>query len=80
MVMRLQWHLKAFREVRTSPEMTADVARRVNAIAAAAGEGYEAETETLPTRARGAVYTRSAEAIYDNAKNNTLVRSLDAGR
>jgi hypothetical protein len=66
-----------------SAAVEAEIRRRTNAIHAAAGgdaAGYRAETAVNTRRARGAVYTYDLKAVKDNAKNNTLVRSLEAGR
>lgn len=66
-----------------SAAVEAEIRKRTDAIHAAAGgdaAGYRAETAVNSRRARGAVYTYDLKAIKDNAKNNTLVRSLEAGR
>ena len=77
---RIVWRLAGFREIRTSPGVTADISARVERIEAACGEGYEGETTSGRNRARGGVFTATAEAMVDNARNNTLVRNLGAGR
>ena len=81
MATRLVFNRKAFRQILTDPGVVADMQRRAEAIAEAAGEGYVAAvTENPHTRARAAVIAASPEAAADNAANNTLLRSLDAGR
>lgn len=60
-----------------------EIQRRTLAIHAAAGgdaAGYRADVATNTRRVRGAVYTYEYKAIKDNARNNTLIRSMDAGR
>ena len=60
-----------------------EVERRTNTVHSAAGgdsAGYRAAIDTNSRRARGAVYTYSYKAVKDNAKNNTLIRALGAGR
>lgn len=66
-----------------SSYVEAEIRRRTNAIHAAAGgdaAGYRAATAVNTKRARGAVYTYDLKAVKDNARNNTLVRSIEAGR
>jgi len=53
------------------------------AIASAAGEGVEVESQSSSGRRgtpRVAVYTATPEAMLDEAQNRTLSRALDAGR
>lgn len=76
----LKWNIAAFSELRTSPGVTADIRKRGERIATACGDGYVSETQVHSSRARAGIYTWSAEAMRDNAKHNTLLRSLDAAR
>lgn len=78
--MRIKYNLDAFEEIRRSPGVTADVNSRAARVAAAAGEGYESSPYHGRTRNRASVITATHKARLDNAKNNTLLRSLDAGR
>lgn len=81
MAVKIRYNRNAFREIRLMPEVAAEVHRRAERIAGAAGEGYEAfPTQAPRNRARAAVVTTSMRAIRDNARNQTLLRSLDAGR
>lgn len=77
---RIKWNVKAFRELRLEPGVIADLGERAEAIADAAGPWYEASTFEGRNRGRASVITGDFGAIYDNAKNQTLLRSLDAGR
>lgn len=78
---RLEFKRDAFRELRTSPAVVADVTARAEAVAAAAGDGFEVLPVPSPrNRARALVGTTSYEAMKKNAEENTLLRSLDAGR
>jgi hypothetical protein len=63
-----------------SPEVQADLKRRGEAIAAAAGDGFEAESAVGATRARVVVRTATPAAMEREAIDRTLIRSLDAGR
>lgn len=60
--------------------MKADLERRAQRIAAAAGGGVEAEASVGPNRARAAAFTATFEAMHDEATNRSLTRALDAGR
>jgi hypothetical protein len=71
----------AFRELRTSEAVQADLAERAKRIADAAGEGFEVgDGEAARNRARASVVAVTAQAQAENARNNTLLRALDAGR
>lgn len=83
MVKRIKWHNKAFRELRLEPGVIADLGERADAIEAAAresGYAYEASTFEGKNRGRASVITADYGAIRDNARNQTLLRVLDAGR
>lgn len=58
----------------------ADIRRRGEAIADAAGEGVEADTRMGSTRPRALVTTETFEAMYAEATERTLTRAIDAGR
>lgn len=80
---RIEFRRAAFKELRTCDAAIADVTGRAEAIAAAAGDGFEVLPVQAPrNRARALVATRSSDpdAIRRNAEQNTLLRSLDAGR
>ena len=50
-------------------------------VAEDAGEGYEVRsTESPRNRARTSVVTVTPRAMADNARNQTLLRALDANR
>lgn len=77
---RVKVHSAAARSLLNSGEVKADLGRRAGAISAAAGEGYQASVQAGRNRARASVITGDYQSIKDNAKNNTLLRSLDRGR
>ncbi|PVE94994.1 hypothetical protein [Microbacterium sp. TPD7012] len=77
---QIKWNLRAFRELRLEPGVIDDLGERADAIADAAGPGYEASTFEGKNRGRASVITANANARRDNARNQTLIRSLDAGR
>ena len=79
--MKIKFNRNAFREIRLLPEVAADVHDRAERVAAAAGEGFDAfPTQAPRNRARAAVVTTSMKAIRQNARDNTLLRALGAGR
>lgn len=78
--MKIVWNYrKGFRGIRLSAQpIVDDLAQQV---AENAGEGYLAvSTESPRNRARAAVVTSDAASMVDNAKNQTLLRALDATR
>lgn len=76
---RIKWRVAGFRELRLEPGVIADLEERAEAVAAAAGDGYEASAMAGKNRGRASVITADYAAMRDNAKNQTLLRSLDAG-
>lgn len=78
---RLVFNRNAFREIRLQPKVQDNMFERAERIAEACGEGFTAVRTAKPrNRARAAVVTTSIEAINRNARENTLVNNLDAGR
>lgn len=69
----------AVRELLTGPEVTADLGKRAERIASAAGPGFEHETTKGSNRARAAVWTGDAEARKAEADERALTRALDSG-
>jgi hypothetical protein len=68
------------RALLTSPEVVADLKRRAEAIAAAAGPGMEVDEAIGPKRARVSVRTATFEAIIAESKDRDLTSAIDAGR
>lgn len=74
-------HNAAFAELRTLPAVQADVRRRADEVAAAAGAGYSAFTNReRKTRAGATVMPTTADAIRSEARDHKLLSALDAGR
>lgn len=59
-----------------------NIAARARTIASTAGDAWQVSSQlsTKGDRAASIVYTVDPKAIGDNAKNHTLMRSIDAGR
>lgn len=78
---RIKFNVKGFRELRTSPAVQADIRRRAERVAAAAGEGVEVLPVRTPrNRARALVGPVTSEAARRTARDNSLIRALQAGR
>ena len=81
MAARLKFNMAGFRALRTSAEARADLAERAARIADAAGPGVEVLPEQAPrNRAHLTIAPVTAEAAARVAKDNTLIRALEAGR
>lgn len=78
--MKVKWRLAGFEEIRRLPKTKAELEKRAQRIADQAGEGYEMRSGEGKTRSRASVVTTSMRAIVSNRKNNTLLRSMDAGK
>lgn len=72
------------RAVMNSSEVQADLLDRANRIKARAdsvGSGsYDSDVQAGKNRAHAMVKTRDIKSKVSNAKNNTLIKALDAGR
>lgn len=78
---RLKFRVEGFRELRTQPEVLADLEARGRRIAAAAGEGVEVlPVQTPRNRAHVVVGPVTADAARRVAKDNSLIRAIEAGR
>lgn len=77
---RVELNRAAVRDLLKSPEVLADLERRAEAIAAAAGEGMEVDSQIGSNRARASVRTATFEAMRAEATERRLTRALDAGR
>lgn len=79
---------KGFAELRNSPAVRADLARRAEKIAAAAGPGFVANKPEFSQpgskgprpRGRSSVGTGDYRSRRAQAKGNVLQRALNAGR
>ena len=78
--MKIDFNMQGFEDLRRDPAVQADIDARTSRIADAAGDGYEPGSYQGRRRYRGSVITASYKAQRDNAKRQTLLRSLDAGR
>lgn len=79
---RIQWNKAGFEALLRHPAVKADLFRRAEKIAEAVGElgGYVARSGEGKTRSRAAVIAATYRARRDNAANQTLLKSIDAGR
>lgn len=78
--MKIKLNRAGFRELRNSREMVADLDARARRVAAEAGAGFEADSRTGATRARGSVVTGDARARAAAAADpGRLLRALHRG-
>jgi hypothetical protein len=80
MTTQVKINRRAVAHLLKSPEVLADVRKRANRIAAAAGPGHEVDARIGRTRARASVVTATTEARRGEANRRTLTRALGAGR
>ena len=83
MAVTIKWNFEGFRQLRTDPAVMADLHRRAEAVAAAAGEGFEAkEPEVTGGRVRGraAVVSMTRAAAKAEAEHHALLGALGAAR
>lgn len=80
MPIRVEINRAAVGKLLKSPEILADLKRRGDAIAAAAGEGMEAQEFIGATRARVTVKTATPAAMEREAIDRALTTAIDAGR
>lgn len=76
---QFKWNMQAFEQIRRSPEAVRMLEAKVDAAATEAGSGYvgsvvQGKPRGTLGRAIGTVYTNTARAARDNAKNHTLMR------
>lgn len=83
----ITWNLAAFKEIRRSPGVRADLERRGRQVLDACGgeaEGYGMTSHQGDARPEGRwqieVFTKTPEAMVENARDNTLVRNFKAAR
>lgn len=84
----VRWEFKkyvrtGYREFMQQSAVLAALESSGRAIAAAAGEGVEVESQAHSgsrNTPRVAVFTETTEAIINEAKHRSLTRALDAGR
>lgn len=86
MTVRIKWNRTAFPEIRTSPEVLAELGRRTEAIAAAAGPEFETRAPQAQRgkksglRGRAIVITGTPAAAKAEAEDHVLLKALGAGR
>lgn len=77
-----KWNEKAYNAFKSSGGVRGMLEAAAGRIADRAGDGYYSDTEQSNRfkRPYSVVATGTAEAAADNAANNTLLKSIDAGR
>lgn len=77
---RIAWNLDGFKAIRRDPAIVADMERRAESIADAAGPGHETKTNPGKTRTRVRIATDTYEAKIAERDDLTLTSAIDAGR
>jgi hypothetical protein len=77
---KIEMNSEGARELLRSPEVAAELERRAQLIAAAAGPGFEVDARLGANRARASVRAATLEARKAEAEERTLTRALEAGR
>ncbi len=77
---RVELNRQGVRDLLRSPEVEADLRRRAEAIARAAGPGFVADADTSATRARAWVWPDTREAREAESERAALTSAIDAGR
>mgnify|MGYP000864733406 CR=1 FL=1 len=80
---KISHKIAGHRAVRTSPGVAADLERRGAAVLSAAGgrrSGFSMKSKNGKTRHRVTVAAVTKGAKKRNARDNTLIQALDAGR
>lgn len=81
--MKLRFNRAAFPQIRRWSSTERMVGARARLVAERCGgedDGYFVQTSLGRSRARAVVIAGSPQAVRENAVENTLLRSLDAGR
>ncbi len=79
-VVKIRPNFKGVRRIRTSIEVEAELRRRAERVAAAAGPGHVVDSQRGKTRARAAVITASRQAMVREGRDRNLTRAFNAAR
>ena len=74
--MKFKLNSAGVKELLKSEAMKSVLDEHASQIQQRAGEGYEVEERNYPERAGAVVRAATAEAYYDNLKNNTLLKAV----
>ena len=78
--MRFELNRDGVRALLKSAEVEADVRRRAESVARAAGEGHEVLVTKGRNRTGADAFTATYEAMRSEVEDRSLSRSIDAGR
>ncbi len=79
-VVKIEFKQAVFAALAKGAAILADLTRRGEAIAVAAGDGFEARPSIGRTRARVVVITTTPEAMIAEASDKALTSAIGAGR
>lgn len=74
--MRIQWNKNGFAELRNDPAIAGLVQDETDRLAAEMGPGYDSRGAHHPGRYRGTIVAKSSQAVRDNIKNNTMLKTI----
>lgn len=75
---KIELNLEGLNELMKSPEIEAAVLQAGEAVANAAGDGFQAEVHQANFVAISNVYAATPEAARENLKENTLLKAVGA--
>jgi len=74
--MRFTLNSKGVQALLKSAEMESIVREKANEAVKRLPSGYEADTHVGKTRVNASIRTRTASAVKDNSKNNSLLKAV----
>jgi len=74
--MRFTLNSKGVKALLKSAEMESIVREKANEAVKRLPSGYEADTHVGKTRVNASIRTRTASAVKDNSKNNSLLKAV----
>lgn len=77
-MIRIELNRRGVAELLKSERVAAELQRRAQAVANAAGPGHKVDVTTTGTRARAAVVTDTVEAMLNETTDRNLSRSFNA--
>lgn len=77
---RVDMNPKGVRALLRSPDLVADLRRRADRVARAAGPGHVAEVDIEGTRVSAVVIAATVEANLREQRERNLTRAIDAAR
>ena len=77
---RVKINYQGIGEILRGDKMVAELRKRAERVANAAGPGHRVDVQVGEKRARAAVITDTTEAIRNERRDRSLTRAIDAAR